>query len=193
MAKPKHVPRTDQQAETQLARIGVLEREIAAADVKRKGAVALLEEQLAAPTKPLVEEKAALVDGLRQWAEANRDRLTSNGRKKSAQLLTGKIAWTAGRKSLEIAGDEADVIAEIERRIIRLTQKIASTDDAQKARQLTVEREAFRAFLRETTALNKAAMKDRPEVAETLDGVRIVTAAETFDAKPLASQIAEVA
>lgn len=193
MAKPKNVPRSDEQAEAQIARIGVLEREIAAADVKRKGAVALLEEQLAAPTKPMVEEKAELIEGLRLWAEANRDRLTGNGKKKSAQLLTGKIAWTAGRKTLEIAGDEADVIAEIERRIVRLTRTIASTENVLKGRQLTEEREAFRAFLRETTALNRAAMKDRPKIAETLDGVRIVTAAEAFDVKPLASQIQEIA
>lgn len=193
MAKPKNVPRSDEQAEAQIARIGVLEREIAAADVKRKGAVALLEEQLAAPTKPMVEEKAELIEGLRLWAEANRDRLTGNGKKKSAQLLTGKIAWTAGRKSLEIAGEEAAVIAEIQKRIVRLTQKIAATPEPGKTRQLTEEREALRAFLREATSLNKAAMKDRPEVAATLDGVRIVTAAETFDAKPLASQIPEVA
>lgn len=193
MAKPKHIPKTDLQAETQIARIGVLERDIAAEKVKRDAAVALIEAKLTGDTKTKLEERDQLVEGLRVWAEANRDRLTSGGKKKSAQLVTGKIAWAAGRASIEIAGDEAAVIAEIEKRIIRLTQKIAQTFDAGKTRTLTEEREALRGFLRLATSLNKTAMKDRPEVAQSLAGVQFVTGAETFDVKPLASQIAEVA
>lgn len=187
------VPRSDAQAETQLARIGVLERDIAAAKVTRDEAVALLEAQHAGQTKPLQDELAMLCEGLEHWAIANRARLTENGKRKSAQLATGKISWKDSARVVEIEGSEAEIVAAIQKRIDGLDRKIANPAPGRDVGPLLVERTALQAFIREKTELNKAALKDRPEIANTIRGVRIVVPGERFTIAPLASQIREVA
>lgn len=186
------VPRTDAQAEQQLAQIGALDRDIAAAKVQRDEAVALLEAQHAARTKPLIEDAERLREGLEEWAVANRARLTEGG-KKSVKLATGEISWRSSGIKVEVEGDEAKILAAISKRIETLNRKIQDTLLSTTRLQLAEERSALQGFVRLKTELDKQSLKKRPEIAKTIRGVRIVVAEERFTITPLASQIREVA
>lgn len=70
------VPQNDAEAEQLIARLGVLQREDAAAQAVHDAQVAALEERRGIAVKVFQEVQGVIVDALNVWATANRERLT---------------------------------------------------------------------------------------------------------------------
>ena len=203
MAKAKtraanlRVPQTDGEAEQMVARIGVLHRQEAAARAEHDGTIALIEERFASAEKARCAEADTLIEALKIWAEANRDRLTQGGRTKTVQLATGEISWKFGTPSVSHRGLKVDdVIGRVRGMMERL---YAEAQQAERERHHGAEAacmaryRALGLFLRTKTNLDKEAMHANRTLAEQIEGVSFTSPGESFHVEPLASQIREVA
>lgn len=189
------VPQSDAEAEQLIARLGVLQREDAAAEAIHDGQVAALEEKRGIAVKVFQECQGVIVDALNVWATANRERLTQGGKIKTVQLPTGTVLWREGRYAVKHRGmKNDDVVAAIQARLfeVRLALRMAARDREVRA-ALVNERNALEGFLRQKVEPNKDAMLANRDLAETIEGVTVPRGPEEFAVEPLASQIREVA
>lgn len=97
-----------------------------------------------------------LVTGIQGWCEANRDSLCGKG--KSANLITGEVAWRQRPPSVSVRA-AAKVIAAL--------------------RSLRLDR-----FLREKTEINKEAILAEPQAVAGISGINVVTGVEDFIVTP---------
>ena len=160
------VPQSDTEAASALARIGVLARDIARIECTCNDAVSKLTEDAGVKAAPLREREELLIEGLKTYCEANRDRLTEGGRSKTIVFATGAISWRTRPASVKLR-DKVEVIVE---RI--------------KALKLI-------AFLRTKEEINKEAMLADQETAKSVTGVSIASDGEDFFVEPLEVNIAE--
>lgn len=192
------VPQSDAEAEQLIARLGVLQRDHAAAEAVHDGQVAALEEKHGAAVKVFQEAQGVIVDALSIWATANRERLTQGGKTKTVQLPTGTVLWRDGRFAVKHRGMKVEEV------VTAIRQQIASIENLllhpPKGRRRPFPREALeqrlgvlRTFLRIKVDPNKEAMLAARELAETIPGVTVPRGPEEFAVEPLASQIREVA
>ncbi|UIY44113.1 host-nuclease inhibitor Gam family protein [Methylobacterium radiotolerans] len=189
------VPQSDAEAEQLIARLGVLQRDHAAAEVVHDGQVAALEEKHGAAVKAFQEAQGVIVDALSIWATANRERLTQGGKTKTVQLPTGAVLWREGRYAVKHRGmKNEDVVAAIEARLaeVRSALRIGGKDRGLRM-ALIDTRDVLVGFLRRKVEPNKDAMLAARDVAETIEGVTVPRGPEEFAVEPLASQIREVA
>lgn len=189
------VPQSDAEAEQLIARLGVLQREDAAAQAVHDAQVAALEERRGIAVKVFQEVQGVIVDALNVWATANRERLTQGGKIKTVQLPTGTILWRDGRYAVKHRGmKNEDVVAAIEVRLAEVRDALRAAGRNRDMRTALVrERDALAGFLRQKVEPNKDAMLANRELAETIEGVTVPRGPEEFAVEPLASQIREVA
>lgn len=100
------VPQTKDEAAADISEIGRLQRE-------RDRMVARMNDEIgriAKMTQPFLErieqQLATLTTGVQTWAEANRDQLTNGGKVKTANLVTGEIAWRNDPPSVSVRNAE---------------------------------------------------------------------------------------
>ncbi|MDP3900711.1 MAG: host-nuclease inhibitor Gam family protein [bacterium] len=98
-----------------------------------------------------------LMEGLFAYANANREELTDNGKKKTVNLPTGTLAWRMTPPSV----------------ILRKVDEVIKA-----LKQLKLDR-----FIRTKEEVDKEAMLKEPEVAKTVSGVTI-SQHEEFSVKP---------
>lgn len=158
------VPQTKDDAAEAVKQIGVTGRQIARMEADLNDQIADLKKLAEEAAAPLRERKDAMTEGLKLWAEANRERLTDGGRVKFADLGTGKISWRFRPPS------------------VRLTKIEAILDHLKK---LGLQR-----FIRVKEEPNKEAMLAEPEVARTVNGVSIGTEGEDFIVEPFEVELA---
>ena len=157
------VPQSREEASNFIHDIGAAQREVARIEADMNDEIARSKqsaEERAAPHRALVEAKT---QGLRAWADANRDALTENGKRKYADLGTGKIEWRFAPPRVSIRG--------LEEVIVRI-----------KTLGLT-------AFLRTREEIDKEAMLRDPDKARLIQGVSIGTAGENFSVEPFESEL----
>lgn len=157
------VPQSREEAQQSLSRYGLLQREIGRIQADLDDEVTALKEAAEAKSNPLQAEAAEIVEGLRIWAEANRNALTDGGRVKFADLGTGKISWRFRPAKVSIRG--ADVILD------------------------TLRSLGFGRFIRTKEEVDKEAMLREADVARSVPGVSIGSAGEDFIVEPLTSQL----
>lgn len=158
LAPSAPVPQSDLEAEAQLRRIGDLDREMIRLRTERDDAKAALDEAHGAAVAPLNDEIAALTAGLKTWAEANRQRLTQNGRVKHARLATGLIEWRRRPPRVTVKGADAVIAA--------------------------LEKAGLHRFLRRRVEVNREAVLDDPDAVRGIKGLSVGSAGEDFIAKP---------
>ena len=170
MPKPKTrgvnlpVPQNRDQAATYVKEIGDAAREVGRIEHDLNDRMAALKAEAQSAAAPHQSKIKMLTEGLKTWAEANRDALTENGRVKHADLGTGKVMWRSAPPRVTVSGVEA---------VIEALQKIGLTR-----------------FLRTKTEVDKEAMRADPDTARLVPGVTIGSAGEDFAVEPFEVEVA---
>lgn len=157
------VPQSRDDAAESLRQIGEAGRQIARIEADMNDELARLKERAEAAAAPLREQVTARTEGLKIWAEANRDGLTNGGKTKTADLGTGKLSWRLRPAAVRVSGVD---------RVIEAIRKLG-----------------FSQFLREKTEINKEAMLADADKARLIAGVSIGSEGEDFIVEPFEAEI----
>lgn len=160
------VPQNRDEAAEALRLIGESNRNIARIEADMNDAMARLKEDAEKRAAPLRDVVTARTEGLKVWAEANRDKLTGGNKVKFADLGTGKISWRLRPASVRIS--KADQVIE------------------------AIKKLGFTAFLRTKDEVNKEAMLADAAKARLISGVSIGSEGEDFIAEPFEAEISTV-
>lgn len=161
------VPQTDEEANDFIARIGEAQRERTRIETAMNDALAALKEQYEDKARPHKTQIEALTQGVQVFCEANRARLTRDGKVKFYRFGAGEVCWRTRPLKVSVCNQEV-VIAALKR--------------------LDLGR-----FLRVKEEVNKEAMLAEPDVARTVAGVTVGSAGEDFVIKPFETELEEVA
>lgn len=156
------VPQNKGEAVRYMRQIARAQREIDKINTKLNEDVEKLTEKATERIAPHQQEIDDLVDGLYIYASANRNALTDGGKKKTISWPTGKFGWrfTPPKVALKKV---ADVLA-------------------------ALKEKGLERFIRVKESVNKEALLEEPEVAQTIKGVS-VTQHEEFFVRPLKLEI----
>ncbi len=163
-AKSKSVPapQSREEAAAMLRSIGEGAREVARIEADMNDDLARIKEEAEAKAAPHRSAIMQMTEGLKTWCEANRETLTDGGKRKFADLGTGRIEWRFSPPKVTIRGVEG-VIAAI--KTLGLP------------------------FLRTKEEIDKEAMLREPDKARLVPGVTIGSEGETFSVEPFEAQI----
>ena len=176
---PGGAPATEDDVAEAIRQIGEAQRAITLIEAGMNATLATAKSEAEAKAKPHQEAIAGLIAGVRGWCEANRPALTDGGRVKSHTFTTGTVSWRAGKPSVAIADDKAV--------LDRLIGLLAPTQRLAFKRLLT----AFNgAFVRVKTEIDRTAMLKDRERAAKIEGVAIVSGAESFIVEPFETKLA---
>ena len=87
------VPQTKDQVIEAIAKIGRHQRERTRLEAAMNDELAKVREAWERQAAPHLEAIRDLQQGVQTWCEANRDRLTQNGKVKFARLASGEVKW----------------------------------------------------------------------------------------------------
>lgn len=158
------VPQSREDAAEAVKRIGILNRQIARLEADLNDQIAEMKKAAEEAARPLKDQVDGATEGLKLWAEANRDKITDGGRVKFADLGTGKISWRFRPPSVRLT--KVDLILE-------------------GLKTLGLQR-----FIRVKEEPNKEAMLAEPDLARTVAGVAIGTEGEDFIVEPFEVELA---
>ncbi len=160
------VPQDDSEAREAIREIGDVNRDIVRIEAEMNDKIAALQQEYGAKVAPLREAVTAKIEGVRIFAEANRDRLTNGGKVKYCVYATGQVSWRLRPAKVTIRGKE-DVISAI--KSAGLGKK----------------------FLRVREDINKEAMLDDRAKAIGIAGVTIGSDGEDFVVEPFETELQE--
>lgn len=160
------VPQDDSEAREAIREIGDLNRDVLRLQAEMNDKIAKLQEEYGAKVAPLKEQVVAKQEGLKTFCEANRARLTRNGKVKFHKFATGEVSWRLRPAKVTIRGKDA-VIAAI--KAARLGKR----------------------FLRVKEDINKEAMLEGRKTAAAIAGVSIGSDGEDFIVEPFETELAE--
>jgi len=154
------------EATAMVARIGEALREQQLIQAALEEEVAAVKARAAALMQPHAALVRALSRSVQLWAEANRARLTADGRTKTVVLTSGRIVWRARPPSVRIASVPQVLVA---------------------LNALGLDR-----FIRTRLEPDRQAMLAEPEVAGQVPGITIGSAGEDFAIEPDGVALGEV-
>lgn len=155
-AAPRRRVADQAEAADALARIAEIRATVADAERAFMANVEQMKAAMETAAEVLAAEEAALVAAIQDWAEANRRKLTNDGKRKSFAVGAGRCGWAKGKDRIEIEdGAEEGIMARL--------------------RALDLER-----FLRIKESIDKQAMLKEPKLAATFAGVTFVPGTEAF-------------
>lgn len=157
------VPQSRDEAANAVREIGVANREVARLEADMNDAISALKAKAEEAAAPLRGRVAVLTEGLKVWAEANRDALTNGGKTKTADLGSGKVMWRLRPPSVRITGVD---------RCIEAIKSLGLTS-----------------FLRVKEEVNKDALLADPDKARGIAGVSIGSEGEDFVVEPFEADI----
>jgi phage host-nuclease inhibitor protein Gam len=156
-------PQSREEAASYVRRIGENARMIARFQAEMNDAIARLKEDAENAAAPRAAEIEQWTEGLRAWCDANRAALTDNGKRKFADLGTGKVEWRKSPPKVMIR-DAAAVLAAI--------------------------KELGLPFIRPKEEIDKEAMLADPDNARLVPGVTIGSEGEFFAVEPFEAELA---
>ncbi len=151
------VPKNLDEAAKFLAQIGQAQRTVDEIENTLNEEVEKLKATAMANAKPHQQRVLQLIEGLFVFAQANRDQLTDNGKRKTVEMPTGIFGWRMTPPAVKLRDIES-VLAGL--------------------KALKLER-----FIRTKEEVDKEAILKEPELAQTVNGVSIGQR-EEFIAKP---------
>ena len=160
------VPQNMDQANAALAEIGEARRKLTVIQAAMEEAVTDVTAKAEAEAQPLHRQIEALTRGLQVFAEANRDLLTDQGKRKTAVLGAGELGWRTRPPSVRV-GNLKSAIG-----------------------WLISEGGELLRFIRTKHELDKEAMLKEPEAAKAVPGITIGSGGEEFFVQPLTQQLA---
>lgn len=165
-AVPYLVPQDRDQASEFISEIGRLQRDRDRIQADMNDQMAKIKEQFEAQALPLAERIKLLSSGVQLFCEANRDELTDGRKVKYAILAAGKINWRMRPKKVNARGVE---------KIIQ-----------------TLKAMGLGRFVRTTEEINKEALLDEENLANSVPGITI-SQGEDFVITPHETNLEEVA
>ncbi len=156
------VPQNRGEAAAHVRTIGDTARAIARIEADMNDRLAAIKEEHEARAAPFRDLVVSLTDGLRTWCDANREALTDGGKRKFADLGTGRVEWRNLPPKVTIRGAD-DVLAAI--KTLGLP------------------------FVRTKEEIDREAMLKAPEKARLVPGVTIGSEGETFAVEPFEAEI----
>jgi phage host-nuclease inhibitor protein Gam len=170
-ARPPKLPplKSDADAVAEIAKLGDVERRRAARKAEMEEEVQRAARGHALAIATLEAEAQARVENLRVYCEANRDRLTDGGARKTIEFATGAVSWRDRPPRVVIARGKLDAVIEYIEGKSALAKR----------------------FLRTSVELDKQALRNDPETAFTIPGVSIESGGEDFFVEPLAPELSE--
>lgn len=159
------VPQSLEECADFIARIGELQRERTIIETAMNTDLAarkLCYEQQAKPHSDAILE---LSKGVHTWCEANRARLTQDGKVKHHRFASGEVKWRKRPPSIVVRGVDA---------VIELLKSLGLSR-----------------FVRTKDEIDREAMLKEPAVAKTVPGVSI-SEKEDFAIEPFETQLEEV-
>lgn len=142
--------------------IGDCQRRIARLQADMNDAIA----EVTARYQPGIDAEKGSLDGLQQsvqgWCEAHRDELTQGGKVKTAQFVTGEVAWRIRPPSVSVRGVETVIE--------------------------TLKRLGFGRFIRTKEEVNKEAILNEPDEVRGVAGLSINSGVEDFVITPFEAE-----
>ncbi|HWJ71925.1 MAG TPA: host-nuclease inhibitor Gam family protein [Kaistia sp.] len=122
----------DETCAAAIGRMGELDRELALIATTKAEAVEKASTAAEKAAEPLIAERAGLFDQVKAYCAANRQRLTDEGRSKTATFPTGSASWRLGRLRVSIDTTLKDkIIALLKKRglgdLVRTKEDIDTT------------------------------------------------------------------
>jgi len=164
------VPQTREDAAAAVARHGALSRDVMRIEANLNDEIVALKARAEALSAPMQEQIAALTEGLRIWAEANRTILTNQHKTKTVDLGTGTLSWRSAPPKVKGIPRAKGAVAELIKKIKKLRLK---------------------QFVRTSEEVNREAMIADPEKAAKVPGISIASEGESFEVVPFEVALSE--
>ncbi|EDK3117605.1 host-nuclease inhibitor protein Gam [Salmonella enterica subsp. enterica serovar Panama] len=162
-AAASYTPQSKEQVSVDIKKIGDIQRELTRIETDANDQIAIIMNQNTPKIEALRAELDVLQKGVQTWCEANRADITKDGKTKTANLITGEVAWRTKPESVSIKGVE----------LVLETLK-----------KLKLDR-----FIRRKEEVNKDAILADKKAVENIKGISIVSGKETFSITPFEQEI----
>lgn len=153
-----YVPQTKEDAAADVRKVGELMRQLTREEADMNDLIAEITQRYQPGFDSLKEQITLLQDGVQSYCEANRDSLTNGGKVKSANLITGEVAWRQNPPSVRIS--KSEIVIE------------------------TLKRLGLGRFVRTKEEINKDAILNEPNDVRGVAGITLVTGVEQFVITP---------
>lgn len=171
MAKPKKlktaaqvvVAQSKDEAASMIRQLGDLQRSLQRDQAKMNDRIAEITDEYKSKLGPLQEQIEQLQKGVQAYCEAHRDELTSGGKVKFANLVTGNVLWRQRPPSVRITGAESVID--------------------------TLKRLGLGKFVRAKEEVNKEAILNEPKAVSGVAGITIVSGVEDFVIEPFEQEL----
>ncbi|HAF2714440.1 TPA: host-nuclease inhibitor Gam family protein [Salmonella enterica subsp. enterica serovar Muenchen] len=161
-AAASYTPQSKEQVSVDIKKIGDIQRELTRIETDANDQIAVIMNQNTPKIEALRAELDVLQKGVQTWCEANRSTITK-GDSKTANLITGEVAWRKKPDSVNLKGVEI---------VIETLKK------------LKLDR-----FIRRKEEVNKDAILADKEAVKGISGISIVSGKETFSITPFEQEI----
>lgn len=153
------VPQDDSEARTAIVELGVQQRQLIRKQADLADEISALKDRYGQDIEPINSRITELQAGLQTFAEANRARLTRDGKTKTIKFTTGELSWRHRPAKVTL------------RKVEEVIEAISAAGLARK-------------FLRTKKEVNKEAMLADREKAAGITGVTIGSDGEDFIVTP---------
>ncbi|EIC0888434.1 host-nuclease inhibitor Gam family protein [Salmonella enterica subsp. enterica serovar Mikawasima] len=161
-AAASYTPQSREQVSVDIKKIGDIQRELTRIETDANDQMAVILNQNTPKIEALRAELDVLQKGVQTWCEANRSSITK-GNTKTANLITGEVAWRTKPDSVSIKGVELVLEA---------------------LKKLKLDR-----FIRRKEEVNKDAILADKKAVENIKGISIVSGKEVFSITPFEQEI----
>ncbi|EAP9507711.1 host-nuclease inhibitor protein Gam [Salmonella enterica] len=161
-AAASYTPQSKEQVSVDIKKIGDIQRELTRIEADANDQIAVIMNQNTPKIEALRAELDVLQKGVQTWCEANRSSITK-GSSKTANLITGEVAWRTKPDSVSIKGVELVLEA---------------------LKKLKLDR-----FIRRKEEVNKDAILADKKAVENIKGISIVSGKEVFSITPFEQEI----
>ncbi|EDS7585094.1 host-nuclease inhibitor protein Gam [Salmonella enterica subsp. diarizonae] len=161
-AAASYTPQSKEQVSIDIKKIGDIQRELTRIEADANDQIAVIMNQNTPKIEALRAELDVLQKGVQTWCEANRSSITK-GSSKTANLITGEVAWRTKPDSVSIKGVELVLEA---------------------LKKLKLDR-----FIRRKEEINKDAILADKKAVENIKGISIVSGKEVFSITPFEQEI----
>lgn len=161
-AAASYTPQSKEQVSVDIKKIGDIQRELTRIETDANDQIAVIMNQNTPKIEALRAELDVLQKGVQTWCEANRSSITK-GDSKTANLITGEVAWRKKPDSVNLKGVE--IVIE------------------------TLKKLKLNRFIRRKEEVNKDAILADKEAVKGITGISIVSGKETFSITPFEQEI----
>ncbi|MDJ5401964.1 host-nuclease inhibitor Gam family protein [Salmonella enterica] len=161
-AAASYTPQSREQVSVDIKKIGDIQRELTRIEADANDQIAVIMNQNTPKIEALRAELDVLQKGVQTWCEANRSSITK-GDSKTANLITGEVAWRKNPDSVNLKG--VSIVIET-------------------LKKLKLDR-----FIRRKEEVNKDAILADREAVKGITGISISSGKETFSITPFEQEI----